>query len=132
MGKPKDLKTVPAVEAVMAKDAGLSVIDFWAPWCGPCKAMGPQFAAVAEAYGDKPVGFYKIDTEAHGALAEPFHVRSLPTTVFAIDGQIVDVVVGAMSAARLTKKIETVLSKARGESFWTRMFGGKSEDGAEA
>lgn len=132
MGKPNDLTTIPAVEAVMAKDAGLSVIDFWAPWCGPCRAMAPQFEAVAEAYADQPVGFYKINTEAHGGLAEPFHVRSLPTTVFALDGQIVDVVVGAMSAPRLTKKIETVLSKARGESFWTRVFGKKPSDGAEA
>ncbi len=123
MAKPSALTSIPAVEAVMAKDAGLAVIDFWAPWCAPCRAMAPQFEAAAQHFEDEPVAFFKLDTEAHPKLAEPFHVRSLPTTVFALDGQIVDVVVGAMDAGRLQKKVDKLLAKARGDSLWTRMFG---------
>ncbi|MCA9556111.1 MAG: redoxin domain-containing protein, partial [Myxococcales bacterium] len=65
MAKPKDLNSIPSVEAIMAKGSGPAVIDFWAPWCAPCRAMAPQFEAVAQHYEGQPVRFYKINTEAH-------------------------------------------------------------------
>jgi thioredoxin len=125
MSNYDDLRTIPAVEAVMAPEAGPAVIDFWAPWCAPCRAMAPHFAAIAEAHADQPVRFYKIDTEANPELAAPFHVRSLPTTAFVLDGQILDVAVGALDARRLEKKVDWLLSKARGDSWWTRLTGGR-------
>lgn len=130
MCKPKELTSIPAVEAAMKPDAGLVVIDFWAPWCAPCRAMAPQFQAAAEHYASEPVSFFKLDTEAHPHLAEPFHVRSLPTTVFALNGEIVDVVVGAMDAGRISKKVDGWLAKARGESLWTRLFNKKPRTAA--
>jgi thioredoxin 1 len=126
MAKPKDLSSIPAVEAVMAPGAGPAIIDFWAPWCAPCRAMAPQFEAVAHRYEGQPVAFYKVNTDAHPELAAPFHVQALPTTALVMDGQIVDVVVGAMDADRLTKKVEWLLSKHRGESWWTRLTGRKA------
>ena len=53
------------------------IIDFWAPWCGPCRAFAPTFEAVAEEYPD--VVFAKINTEAEPELGAAFNIRSIPT-----------------------------------------------------
>lgn len=129
MAKPKDLTTPTAVEKVMTEGAGSAVIDFWAPWCGPCNAMAPHFEAVAEAHADSGVAFYKINTEKHPMLGQAFNVRSLPTTIFVHDGKIMDVAVGALDGKRLTKKVAWLQSKANGEGFLTRLFGGKKAEG---
>ena len=62
----------------------LVIIDFWAEWCGPCRAYGPVFEGVSEAFPD--VVFAKVDTEAEQALAGSFGIRSIPTTVAFKDG----------------------------------------------
>jgi len=118
-----DLHSAPAVEAIMTAGAGAAVIDFWAPWCAPCKALAPHYERVAEAYAEQPVKFYKINTEAQPALAQAFHVASIPTMLFIHDGEILDVNVGALDATRLSAKVEWLLSKARGEGLLTRVFG---------
>jgi thioredoxin 1 len=118
-----DLHSAPAVEALMAPGGGAAVIDFWAPWCAPCKALAPHFERVAEAYAEQPVKFYKINTEAQPALAQAFHVASIPTMLFVLDGEILDVSVGALDASRLAAKVDWLLSKARGEGLLSRWFG---------
>ena len=60
------------------------LVDFWAEWCGPCKAYGPVYERVSEEFPD--VVFGKIDTEAEPMLAKSFNVRSIPTTVAFKDG----------------------------------------------
>jgi thioredoxin len=119
-----DLTSEHAVDRVMTSGE-TAVIDFWAPWCAPCRAVAPHFEAVARRYADAGarVAFYKIDTEAQPRLAEAFHVRSIPTMVFVNGGEIVDVVIGAIDARRLAAKLEWLLSKARGEGFLDRLLG---------
>lgn len=63
-------------EQVVAGDKTV-IIDFWAPWCGPCKMFGPTFEAVSEQYPD--VVFAKINTEEEQELAGHFNIRSIPT-----------------------------------------------------
>ena len=127
MSKPdshvKAIKTQNAVEDLMQPGGGTAVIDFWAPWCRPCLAMAPHFEKVAETYKEEPVAFYKVDTEAYPRLGQAFNVRALPTMAFIHEGEILDVSVGAMAAPALSRKVDWLLSKARGEGFVTRLLG---------
>ena len=100
-----------------------ALLDFWAPWCGPCKQMAPTYEKVAEQFADEPVEFYKVNTENNPALSEAFHVQSIPTLVLVHDGEILDTLIGAQSEHQLVKRTEWLVSKARGEGFLTRMFG---------
>lgn len=100
-----------------------AIIDFWAPWCGPCKMMAPHFETAAEEMADEPVEFIKINTQNHPELSAPFHVQSIPTLVLVHDGEIIDTMIGAQDATRLQKKAKWLLSKARGEGFFKRLFG---------
>ena len=119
----RDLADPDDVDDLMQPGAGPVVIDFWSQSCGPCRAMAPDFEAVARQFGDERIVFAKIQTDRHPELAQPFHIRSVPTLLFVSDGEILDAVVGRMDAARLSKKVDWLLSRSRGEGFFSRLFG---------
>ena len=95
-----------------AVSSGVCVIDFWAPWCGPCRMQGPVLESVAASFAasGKPVSFFKVNVDEQPALAARFGVQSIPTLLVLKDGVESDVSVGVTPPAKLRKMVEAALS----------------------
>ncbi|MDH5526097.1 MAG: thioredoxin [Nitrospirota bacterium] len=86
----------------------LVMVDFWAPWCGPCKMIAPTVEALAEEYAGR-CKVVKVNTDENQDVATRYQVMGIPTLLFIKGGQPVDKVVGAASSQQLKDKIEAHL-----------------------
>lgn len=91
-----ELTTTDFDEAVSDRSA---IVEFWAPWCGPCRQLAPELESLAAAHPELLVAKVNIDEEP--ALAHRFGVMSIPTTLHLVRGVVLAHVVGAMAAGRL-------------------------------
>ncbi len=84
------------------------LVDFWAEWCGPCKVIGPRIDEIAEQYKGR-ASVRKVDIEEERALAEKYHVESIPTLMFFKEGKLVDQLIGARPKSEIANKLESLL-----------------------
>ena len=103
--------TYPAVvtDADFAREVeqhnGMTMVDFWAAWCGPCHMVAPIVEEIAEEY-DGRVKVVKLDVDANQDTAVRFNVRAIPSLLFFKNGQHIDTVAGVVPMAHLVEKIE--------------------------
>jgi len=90
------------------KSEQLVVIDFWAQWCGPCRALTPIVEELAEEYKDRAV-IGKCDTDENNDIALQFGVRNIPMLVFIKNGEVKDVLVGLVKKNELSAKIDSLI-----------------------
>ena len=90
------------------------LVDFWAPWCGYCRRIGPAYEKIAEEYGDRLV-VAKVNIDEESQLAEAERVEVIPTLILYKNGKAVDCVVNPGSKAAIDQFIQEALAKQRGD-----------------
>jgi len=103
--KPIELTQTTFNKHIRASDLPV-IVDFWAPWCGPCKMMAPVFEQAAQQLKGKAI-LVKINTEVEQTLASQFNIRSIPTVAMFKAGQEINRSAGAMDLNSLTQWAET-------------------------
>jgi len=92
-------------EQEVTKSAIPVLVDFWAPWCGPCKMLGPILEEVAAA-NDSRLKIVKVNVDENPDLAQKFEVMGIPSMFLFKNGDVIDSFTGAMSKQALTEKID--------------------------
>ena len=100
--------TDDSFETEVLKSSTPVLVDFWATWCAPCKAIGPLIDELAEEYDGK-VKIAKVNVDDNQAIPGQFGVRGIPTLILFKDGQVVDQVVGAVPKNQLEGLLQKVL-----------------------
>lgn len=104
------MSTITALTTETFADAvagdGITVVDFWAPWCGPCRAMAPQFERAATLRPQ--YRFAKVNVDEEQALAAGFQIRGIPTLAVLRDGRLVGTASGVVQADQLVQALDQV------------------------
>ena len=94
---------------LVEKASGVRIVDFWAPWCAPCRLMGPILDEIAIEHAGDGVTVVKVNTEIAPHSAERFEIRSIPTLIFFKDGEPLFEMVGLVSKPVLEREISLLI-----------------------
>lgn len=95
-------------DSVVLKSATPVLVDFWAEWCGPCRAVGPILEEISNEYGNK-LKIVKLNTDEEGSIAMKYGISSIPTMNVFVGGQVVKTIVGAKPKPALLKDLENFI-----------------------
>jgi thioredoxin 1 len=100
--------TTADFEAVVLKSTTPVLVDFWAEWCGPCRAVGPILEEISNEHGDK-IKIVKLNTDEEGVIAMKYGISSIPTMNIFVNGEVVKSIVGAKPKPALLKDLENYI-----------------------
>lgn len=101
--------TTATFDEQVLKSSTPVLVDFWAEWCGPCRAVGPILEEISDEYGSK-LKIVKLNTDEESAIAIKYGISSIPTMNVFVNGQIVKTIVGAKPKPAMLKELESFLS----------------------
>ncbi|HVA66078.1 MAG TPA: thioredoxin [Elusimicrobiota bacterium] len=102
--------TDDSFEKEVVQSASPVLVDFWAPWCGPCRMLSPVIEEIANEYTGK-IRVAKINTDDHPNSATRFKISAIPTLLFFKDGKVIEQMVGVHSKAEIKKTLDTLVAK---------------------
>ncbi len=94
-------------DEALSRESGLMMVDFWAEWCGPCKAIAPVLEDLAQESAGR-VTLAKVNVDENPGLAARYGIRSIPTILFVKQGKVADQVIGAVPRAKLKAKLDAL------------------------
>ena len=100
--------TTATFDEVVLKSSTPVLVDFWAEWCGPCRAVAPILEDIAGEYGDK-IKIVKLNTDEESAIAIKYGITSIPTLNVYVNGEVVKTIIGAKPKPALLKELEAFI-----------------------